>query len=206
MRRIPVRSVVLALAAVQLGGCNSFLGINFARNASPPKEADTAVAVASPITERGRSQLADGQSGLAVETFKQALAAGEPQAPAINGLGVAFARLGRFDLAHRFFWQAAALAPADTRYSDNLARMMRSPELLAMRRDADIAAAAQARHAANLAEAEAKLAAKPEVGKIERLSRGSTDRHCSTAGSAIRQGRPERLGPRLQTADPRRLR
>lgn len=167
MRRIPVRAAVLALAAVQLGGCSSFLGLNFARH-STPEAAPAAEASAPAFTEAGRRHLTQGQTGLAVETFQKALGSGEAQAPALNGLGVAFARLGRFDLAHRYFSQAMAIDPADTRYADNMTRLMRSPAL-ATRRDADIAA--QAQLAARTA-AEPAVAAKPAVGQIQRLSRG----------------------------------
>jgi tetratricopeptide (TPR) repeat protein len=197
MRTVPLRLVVLAVAAVQLGGCTSFLGIKFARQAQPePAVENESTLAAAPITEAARKQLSEGQTGLAVETFKQALAAGEPQAPAVNGLGVAFARLGRFDLAHRFFSQAMEMDPADSRYADNLARMMRSPELLAMRRDADIAAAAQERLAAAQAEVEARAAARPSPGKIERLSRGEV-----RIATAPPQAQPTVKTVRSATAD-----
>lgn len=172
MRTIPIRAAFLALAAIQLGGCSSFLGINFARHSAPAAEPSVDVAIrAARVTEAGRRQLAEGQTGLAVETFRQALGSGEPVAPALNGLGVAYARLGRYDLAQRFFEQAMAADPADARYADNMTRLMRSP-VLAMRRDADIAAAAQAQLAANRVEVQAKTAEAPAVGRIERLSRG----------------------------------
>ena len=166
MHPVPVRAVILAVAALQLGGCSSFLGLKFAhRPKAEPATAAPALATAATLTETGRRQLAAGQPGLAIESFQKALASSEAKAPALNGMGVAFARLGRYDLAQRFFTQAMAIDPADSRYADNMTRLMRSPNL-AMRRDGDVAATA-----ARQAMAPAQAAA-PAVGQIQRLSRG----------------------------------
>jgi tetratricopeptide (TPR) repeat protein len=101
------------------------------------------------------------------------MASGEPIAPAVNGLGVAYARLGRFDLAQRYFQQAMASDPTNTKYADNLAKLMRSPTL-AMRRDGDIAGAALKaaipfRGGDLPAQAVRDASA---VGKLQRVSRG----------------------------------
>lgn len=179
MRHFPTRALVLIVLATPLGACNSFLGINFARHA--PRAAPEAAPVlasassqAESATSVGRRQLAEGQTGLAIESFQRAMASGEPIAPAVNGLGVAYARLDRFDLAQRYFQQAMASDPANTDYADNLARLMRSPAL-AMRRDGDIARAAlQAVALPGAGEATPARAAKstPAIGKLQRVSRG----------------------------------
>lgn len=180
MQRVYARALVLIALAAPLGACNSFLGINFARHAPPAapevEQALTGVKAES-ATSVGRRQLAEGQTGLAIESFQRAMASGEPIAPAVNGLGVAYARLDRFDLAQRYFQQAIASDPANSQYSDNLTRLMRSP-VLTMRRDGDIANAAL--RAAALSEASsaggptAARATKsiPVVGKLQRISRG----------------------------------
>jgi hypothetical protein len=163
-----VRAIGLAAAVVPLGACSSFLGIHFGHHekAAGPALAVRPVAPAQPAAlETGRRQLADGQTGLAIESFQRALADGEHVAAALNGLGVAYARLGRFDLAQRFFQEAMAADPADARYADNLARLMRSPAL-ALRRDADVAATALQSAPAPAAQP------KVELGRLQRVSRG----------------------------------
>lgn len=168
-----VRAVVLIALSVPLGACNSFLGIHFARQA--PKAERIAVrpanAAAAPATEFGRRQLADGQIGLAVESFRKALESGEPAAPAINGMGVAYARLGNFELALRYFQRAMEIDPANGRYAANLARLTQSPAF-AMRRERDLAAAALASAAKVPTGQAGPSEERVALGKIERISRG----------------------------------
>lgn len=178
MRHIHMRAVVMIALSMPLGACNSFLGIHFARHAPktvPAAAASPAVELAATDAETtaGRQQLADGQIGLALESFQRALAKGEPPAPAINGLGVAYARLGRYDLARRYFEEAAASDPADPRYSDNLTRLMRSPTF-AMRHESDIAAVAVKADqiAAIAANPAGSPNPQPAVGQLQRVSRG----------------------------------
>lgn len=177
MRHFPTRALALIALVAPLGGCNSFLGINFARHAprAVPTAAPAPVLVANTgsATAAGRRQLADGQTGLAIESFQRAMAAGEPIAPAVNGLGVAYARMERFDLAQRYFQQAIAGDPANSHYVDNLARLMRSPALAA-RRDGDIAREAlQAAAGVSIAGKTTQAAnAAAAVGKLQRVSRG----------------------------------
>lgn len=178
MQRHFTRAIVLIALSAPLGACNSFLGLHFARHARSP---DPAMAEASPVgaarpagpaTEAGRRQLADGQTGLAIESFQKALSDGEPTAPAVNGLGVAYARLGRFELALQCFQRALAADPADARYEENIARLMRSPTF-AMRHESDLAAAAlkaeQDAGASGPAQASNEL---PAAGRMQRVSRG----------------------------------
>jgi len=176
MRNVPVRAAVLIALSLPLGACNSFLGIHFARHtprAVPPAAAVPAQAAQS-ATAIGRQQLADGQTGLAIESFQRALASGEEVAPALNGMGVAYARLERFDLAQRYFEQAIASDPANPRYADNLTRLTRSP-VFAMLQARQIA-----RTAALQIDAPAALGTRPAqtavsataTGKMQRVSRG----------------------------------
>ena len=171
MRYRHARALVLIGLAAPLGACSSFLGIHLSHRAAPaepvqaaaaPAPAVQVVAQAESATALGRKQLADGQTGLAIESFQKALAAGEPIAPAVNGLGVAYARLGRLDLAQRYFQQAAASDPADSRYADNLVRVTRS---LA---DRDVAQLARQ----SAAPPPAVRPAQPVLGQLQRVSRG----------------------------------
>src|SRR5262245_16899965 len=107
-------AVVMALP---LGACSSFLGIHFARHTPRAQPAQALATSVGASTEAGRALLADGQPGLAIESFQRAVASGEPAAPALNGLAVAYSRLGRDDLAERFFREAMAADPTNTRYA-----------------------------------------------------------------------------------------
>ncbi len=167
MAKILGRAVVMASLALILGGCNSFLGIKFTRGAAgeplvrpslaPERELAQAVE-----TEAARSQLQAGLTASAIISFQQAMAKGEPMAPAANGLGVAFARLGRLDLARRYFELAKSIDPSDPRYTDNLARIEREELLLA----------AAATNVVSQRVLPTKQVASFEPGRIERLSRG----------------------------------
>ncbi len=72
---------------------------------------------------RGRAYLDSELTTLAIGQFR--LAEQDPQttAAASNGLGVAYARLGRHDLAERYFSQAVAAEPGSERYVRNLAML-----------------------------------------------------------------------------------
>lgn len=170
MRYFPVRALVAVMLVSPLSACGSFLGIHFTRH-NPPAERTQAVAMSS--TELGRRQLAEGRTGLAVEAFQRALAAGEPVAPAVNGLGVAFAKLGRDDLAKRFFEEALAADPGNPRYADNLARLMRSPAY-ASRAAAEMTAQVMKDADRMVGSGQQVRAAdqQPVAGRLQRVSRG----------------------------------
>jgi Flp pilus assembly protein TadD len=158
--------MLLAAATLTLSGCSFFRSAWFHGGNKAPALASAPVAPAkapTPLTEAGRAYLAAGNTGLAIEAFQHALGTGEPPAPALNGLGVAYARLDRFETAQRLFQQAIALAPENEQYAANMARLLRSPTL-AMRHDGDIAAAA----APELAKAEPVKA--PVPGQVMRVS------------------------------------
>lgn len=165
------RALVAVVLALPLGACSSFLGIHFARNAPKTERVETA-AVVAPATEAGRAQLAAGQPGIAIESFQRALASGEAVAPAVNGLGVAYAQLGRDDLAQRYFQEAMAADPGQSRYADNLARLMRSPSY-AMRSAAAVAAQMQEAGTGTAdTKAPAQAANQPAaIGQLQRVSR-----------------------------------
>jgi len=136
------RWILLSAAALSLSGCTSIFHAVFARHGQPilVRAVTPAPAPAiDPLTQAGRAHLAAGNTGLAIEAFQHALGTGEPAAPALNGLGVAYARIDRFETAQKLFEQAIALAPDNQQYAANMARLLRSPAL-AMRHDGDIAA------------------------------------------------------------------
>ncbi len=126
--------LTLAIAlSLPLGACSSIFGSNTAARSTqqlqPAENAAPKLALGS--TDEGRAHLGAGRVGLAIEAFQRALASGEPVAPALNGMGVAYARLGRSDAAKRFFEQASAMEPANEKFAANLVNLLRSPAFAA---------------------------------------------------------------------------
>lgn len=118
MRNRLLGNALLLGCAAALGACQATGAPGLARNGIERPAAGE--------IELGRAHLAAQRNGLAIEAFNRALVFGEPAAPAFNGLGVAYARLGRADLAYRFFTQASAADPANPLYARNLATLTQS--------------------------------------------------------------------------------
>lgn len=118
MRNRLLGNALLLGCAAALGACQATGAPGLARNGiERPAPGET---------DLGRAHLAAQRNGLAIEAFNRALVFGEPAAPAFNGLGVAYARLGRADLAYRFFTQASTADPANPLYARNLATLTQS--------------------------------------------------------------------------------
>jgi len=175
---------IVAVLSLTLPGCSALFGSNnFARSGGQDVHKSKQMASqerAGMFTSLGRRALDNGNSGLAIEAFRQAMASGEEPAPAFNGLGVAYARIGRVDLAQRYFEQATALVPNEPRYQANLARLIASP-LFARRHDGDRAeallAAAQTEQTAR---EQLRQAAAP--GQLQRV--GANQFYIQTAAPA----------------------
>ena len=115
-------------AAIMLAGCQSspFAGWGFAKSSSKRAEArPTPEIVGAQLIEEGRALLAQGRISAAVATFRLARLDAGTAAQAENGLGVAYAKLGRYDLAERYFRSAVEREPADMRFTANLLRLQR---------------------------------------------------------------------------------
>jgi hypothetical protein len=80
------------------------------------------------MLQRGRAQLGAGLDSMAIESFRTELRANPDSADAYNGLAVAYGRIGREDLAERYFEMALAKSPNDQRYQNNLARLLDQTE------------------------------------------------------------------------------
>lgn len=103
------KAVLLLLAGAAVAGCTPKLAIR-------PVGGSTLAAVAAP-SERvieGRTQLAMGNAGLAIESFRRALTDDPGNIDAFAGLAMAYEKLGRFDVAAQQIERALALAPNDT--------------------------------------------------------------------------------------------
>lgn len=158
-------TTLLGTIALALSACSS--GANHARFTPRVIGVEQQESALSQ-TDQGRVHLYAHRTGLAVESFRNALANGEAPAPAYNGLGVAYARLGRPDLAETYFSRAMASDPANPHFAENFARLTRSPAYLAMvsARTAPPPSAL----AGAIRSADAATAAKPSP--MERVSRG----------------------------------
>lgn len=112
----------IAVMALALGGCQ-VLGIGGPRLARAPADADASLIASfgSDQLEVGRTALKEGRTVAAIDAFMIAKSFEREAPAAYNGLAVAYSRLGREDLAERFFQEAVARAPDDTRFRANLA-------------------------------------------------------------------------------------
>jgi tetratricopeptide (TPR) repeat protein len=121
------RAFVALFASTLLAGCQSIFGSHAKLEVRPIGVEQTA-ATAAVALEEGRQHLTGGEITSAIVAFRVAAQDPASAAPAYNGLGVAYALMGRGDLAERYFQQAVAADPADQRFAANLARFYRSRE------------------------------------------------------------------------------
>ncbi len=115
--------MMVATAGV-LGACHSSPPRIEARVA--PGSLTGSVQNASAAAEQlhqGRKALDERNYVAAVTAFRSVRSSPEHAAEASNGLGVAYAGIGRSDLAERYFRDAMMLAPHDRRFRQNLARV-----------------------------------------------------------------------------------
>jgi hypothetical protein len=89
------------------------------RSKASPMAAAVLAATADGALDEGRALLAAANPVQAIAAFRTALASDPRSVAALNGLAVAYDRLGRADLARQYFEQALALEPdaADIAYN-----------------------------------------------------------------------------------------
>jgi tetratricopeptide (TPR) repeat protein len=169
-----LRITTLLAATAALSGCASiFSQLGFAERASPdvaaPAQADGNVELAA-----ARQAMDAGMTAEAIDHYRAAQMDPNALPAASNGLGVAYARLGRLDLADRYFRIATALDPSNARFAANMLRLQ-GDYALAQDRQAETT-----QLAATAAPAPApQLAAAERPGELERVSRGEV--HIRTA-------------------------
>ena len=121
-------SALLVLASSLLGGCQALFGsASFAER--PPPAASASIDMSDYFATRleaGRIHLERGRPTQAVTAFRQASYDPEFAARAYNGMGVAYAQLGRQDLARRYLAMAVSADSQDERFARNLARLDRA--------------------------------------------------------------------------------
>src|SRR5687768_13935319 len=110
--------ILVALAVVPLVACST---PDFhARAVNGP-----GVRTGNELLAEGRMQFRNGNFALAVDAFRRATRQPAQSVDAYNGLAASYDRLGRFDLARRYYEEALAIAPADPRVIHNYAVSLR---------------------------------------------------------------------------------
>ncbi|MFC3174041.1 tetratricopeptide repeat protein [Novosphingobium bradum] len=184
-------SVALACTALLgLGGCKIF-GVH--RSLSPQAvalETRSEVWFAGQL-QAGKAALADGRFAEAVVAFSNLR--GEPgyDAEACNGLAIAYAGIGRTDLAANYFRRAILASPDDARFRRNLAML---EDRLAPAKEPARAALADATKGAPIAsgaapEAAVRVAARPRIA----LARVSDQEVMLQAAPGVAQWEPVRM-------------
>ena len=151
MQGKPLKIAVMGALLGVLGGCIGSGANDMRASAAPSLDALFGV---EDLAD-GKTALRQGNMSLAISAFRRAIINPQTAGEAFNGLGIAYARLGRADLAEANFTKAIALTPGDTRFSANLSRLYRSEageRMLAQRQ------AAAARYLAKLDRLERKEA------------------------------------------------
>jgi hypothetical protein len=116
------KSQALSLAAVGLlGGCAA-MQPQAQLTIRPVQSQEGAQQLSKPV-EAGMAHLRLGQNADAISSFRAALRDNPESAEAHNGLAIAYDRIGRTDLAQRYFELAMAHDPANVKYGANLARL-----------------------------------------------------------------------------------
>ena len=118
----PATTLALVALAAGLGGCKSFVqAFDFSRHSSTPQ-----YAIGPDDLEEGRAQLRSGNPGNAIAPLHRAALDPQLRGEALNALGVAYAKLGRADLAERYFVSATRIEAENERFAANLDRFYRS--------------------------------------------------------------------------------
>jgi len=122
-----IKIATIVTASIALTGCQSFINkLGFG-----PKDQTMRAEAGAPIfgsdeLEKGRAAMKAGYLANAIAQFRMAAMNQETAPDAFNGLGVAYAKLGRADLAERYFKMAVNLDATNQRYAANLTRFYNS--------------------------------------------------------------------------------
>lgn len=181
-----VSRMVIAVGAVALlSGCQSFPLTSWmfkgkgAERSQPVELAGNTVGA----LEEGREHLRSGNVSAAVAAFRVALLDRASRAEASNGLAVAYARLGRDDIAERYFQAAIAAEPENTKYVANLLRLQQSA--IARRvAESDTRLAAQSAPSVPVAQQPAEARASLTGGPVVRVSRSEVQVRGAGSGNA----------------------
>lgn len=114
-----IRSFHAAFVAALLGGCAMSQPPAVPAAASAQAEASPMEREATRLYDIGKAHLATGRLGLAATSLQAARAANPGSLEILNALAATYDRLGRFDLADRYYGEALALDGRDARTLNN---------------------------------------------------------------------------------------
>ena len=192
--------LMAALAPMLLAGCHSLFGQQ-AKLEVRPAGAPVNGASAAIALEEGRQHLLSGEPASAIVALRLATLDPGTAAPAHNGLGVAYAMLGRGDLSERYFQRAVEQDPADPRFPANLARFYASREAMAKAGSAQAPAVVAIAEAVEPPPVQRMVQAGPSVVRIELPTSAEAMTRVSRQEVVIRTRAPE---PAVAVADARR--
>jgi tetratricopeptide (TPR) repeat protein len=200
MKKVPATLAALAVV-MPLSGCQSFINaFNFGDHTR-----STQPLFGQADLEEGRRLLADGQYGNAIPALQRAALNRQTAPDAANALGVAYARIGRGDLAERYFRAAVTLSPQDAKFAANLERFYASDLAQDMR--TLHAQKEEARKAyTEFAQSESGISEKP-VNEERLVTSGgerrkiTLERGMATARIALDGAEPQKARVRVRTAE-----
>ncbi len=124
--KLSAKFVMSGTALLMLGGCQGVLAkIGLGGNRSVDSRAMASASDGTRL-ELGLAALRSGSPGNAIYHFERAILDPTLAPEAYNGMGVAYAKLGREDLSERFFNVAIMMKPGDARFARNLDRLFQS--------------------------------------------------------------------------------
>lgn len=121
MRKSTAAILLISLAALSLGGCRSIFGFHRLRAADVALEGGVEVHAVGQLAA-GRQALDAGNYAAAITAFSNVRTVPGFEGDAYNGLAIAYAGIGRHDLAETYFRRAVAVSPTNERFRRNLAR------------------------------------------------------------------------------------
>lgn len=173
----PATTLVLAALATSLGGCQSLINaFDFSHNSSASQ-----YQIGQVDLDEGREHLRAGRVGNALAPLHRAALNPQTSGDALNALGVAYAKLGRADLAERYFMAAVRSDRDNARYAANLDRFYRSD----LARDTRLLHAQRERARDSYSEFAAAMPERPfEPEEEARLVRSGGETHSITISRA----------------------
>lgn len=111
MKYSNIKSTLLISTALFMGACQTMQTYEIQTSKSDNWEVAEAQVTNGKLYNMGRSYLALSDYGLAIEAFRRDIRVNGSNPKSLNGLGIAYDMLGRFDLSQKYYQQALALEP-----------------------------------------------------------------------------------------------
>lgn len=198
------RRVLPLMGLALLGGCQMMAPGNRANVAADVQQPDMS-SYFTQLLAQGRAHLQANRPAAALTAYRQASHDPASRAIALNGMAIAYDRIGRADLAQRYFLDAVALDPGNLAFAANLDRLNGNQAQLVE------ATAARAAATALQEQVDAVHANTAGSGGLQRVSEHEVRLATGNSGedevrlapadmpSVVRiEQRPRNLGPRRQ--------